>query len=162
VFVALGGNIEPLVRLVQAAQRLKQAFPDIRFSSCYQNVAVGFVGDDFINAAARFTSMLSPAALSERLHAIEEQCGRRRDDAKWAPRAMDLDLLLIGDQIANEPGLRLPRADLTRRAYMLGPVAELAPDRHHPLMARSMIELWRELKPKTPPLRRIALDLNAV
>jgi 2-amino-4-hydroxy-6-hydroxymethyldihydropteridine diphosphokinase len=160
IFVSLGGNIEPERRLSQAAQLLRAAFPDIRFSRCYRNPAVGFEGQDFINAAACFNVDVEIAQLLATLHQIEEQCGRRRDDPKWAPRAMDLDVLLIDQQVGEWPGLRLPRPDLLRRAYMLGPVAELAPSLRHPTAGQSMAELWQSLQPQTPPLTPVALDLN--
>jgi 2-amino-4-hydroxy-6-hydroxymethyldihydropteridine diphosphokinase len=162
IFVALGSNIEPERRLRQAAQLLKAVFPDVRFSHCYRNPAVGFEGQDFVNAAACFHAVADVPALLDTLHRIEEQCGRHRDDPQWAPRAMDLDVLLIDDHVGAWPGLRLPRADLLRRAYMLGPAAELAPDLMHPTVGRSLAELWRELEPQAPRLTRVALDLNGV
>jgi 2-amino-4-hydroxy-6-hydroxymethyldihydropteridine diphosphokinase len=159
-YVALGGNIEPERRLLQAATLLKQHFPGVVFSSCYQNQAVGFDGADFINAAAGFDTTLSLKALAESLHHIEEQCGRQRDDAKWAPRAMDLDILLYGQLIDHGPAVRVPRADLLRRAYMLGPMAELAPTLLHPEARRTLKDLWQELRPRTPALKQLALELN--
>ena len=161
VYVALGSNIEPRKRLTQAARLLTAEFPGIRFSSCFQNVAVGFDGADFINAAAGFDTKLTLAALVVLLHHIEEQCGRKRDDAKWAPRAMDLDILLYGEMISDSAVARVPRADLLRRAYMLGPMAELAPQLLHPEAHRTLADLWSELAPRTPPLSRVTIDLNA-
>ena len=162
VFLALGSNVDAERRLRQAATLLKQGFPGIRFSACYRNPAVGFEGDDFVNAAALFQSDADIPALLERLHAIEEQCGRYRDDPKWAPRAMDLDVLLLDHRVGEWPGLKLPRPDLMRRAFMLGPAAELAPQFRHPVAQRTLAELWAALAPTTPPLTRIALDLNRV
>ena len=160
-YVALGSNVDPAVRLRQAAALLRGLHADIRFSACYQNVAVGFDGADFINAVAVFATDVTLPELVSELHAVEERCGRRRDDPKWAPRAMDLDVLLLGVSVEHTPGSNLPRADLLRRAYMLGPAAELAPRLLHPQVGRSLGELWRELQPQTPPLRPLALDLNA-
>ena len=159
VLVALGSNVTAERRLAQAAALMKQAWPGIRFSACYRNPAIGFAGDDFINAAAVFQAAADIPALLAALHAIEAQCGRQRDDPKWAPRTMDLDVLLIDDLVGEWPGLKLPRADLLRRSYMLAPAAELLPDRRHPLDGRSLTELWRVLAPP-PVLTRIALDLN--
>jgi 2-amino-4-hydroxy-6-hydroxymethyldihydropteridine diphosphokinase len=162
IYIGLGSNIEPERRLAAAAGLLRTGFPDIRFSSCYQNCAVGFEGADFINAAASFNADCSLEQLISRLHRVEEQCGRQRDDAKWAPRAMDLDVLMYGDLISDSPLARLPRPDLLRRAYMLGPMAELAPALVHPLVRRAISELWQELAPQTPPLTRLTMDLNAL
>ena len=160
-WVAIGGNIEPERRLPQAARLLRARFPDVRFSRCYRNAAFGFDGADFYNAAACFDTALAVPELLAALHAIEAQCGRGRADPKWAPRAMDIDLLAYGDATGRFEGATLPRPDLLRRAYMLGPMAELAPAWRHPLAGRTLAELWRELAPSTPPLTDTRLDLNA-
>ena len=161
VLVALGSNIAPAQRMQQAARLLRAEFAGVRFSSCYQNPAAGFSGDDFVNAAAAFDTALPVEQVRVKLQAIEAACGRQRDDPKWAPRAMDLDILLYGDTISATPGLQLPRADLLRRGYMLGPAAELRPERVHPIALRTLAVLWRELAPAGPSLTRLALDLNA-
>ena len=142
VLVAAGSNIEPERRLAAAMGDLAREFPGVRFSTAYRNAAVGFKGKDFINFVAAFDSPLSPAAILERLHAIEARYGRERSAPKWAPRAMDLDLLLYGDLVFESPGLRLPRPDLVKRPYMLGPAAEVAPDMRHPTMGLTLAELW--------------------
>jgi 2-amino-4-hydroxy-6-hydroxymethyldihydropteridine diphosphokinase len=80
-----------------------------------------------------------------RLHAAEAACGRARDAPKWAPRTMDLDILLFGATVCAEPGLTLPRPDLVRRPYMLGPAAEIAPDVVHPTERRTLRDLWFEM-----------------
>jgi 2-amino-4-hydroxy-6-hydroxymethyldihydropteridine diphosphokinase len=161
VLVALGSNIAPAARMQQAAVLLKAAFTGVRFSACYQNPAAGFSGDDFINAAAAFSTALPAEAVRAQLQGIEAACGRHPDDPKWAPRAMDLDILLFGDLVSAAPGLQLPRGDLLRRAYMLGPAAELQPGRVHPTARRTLAALWTGLAPGCPPLTRIGLDLNA-
>jgi 2-amino-4-hydroxy-6-hydroxymethyldihydropteridine diphosphokinase len=96
------------------------------------------------------------------LRAIELRCGRHRDDPKWAPRAMDLDLLLYGDCIEKTPEYRIPRPDLLRRRYMLQPLADLAPGLRHPLTGRRIEEHLAELGADAPALTAIDLDLNRV
>jgi 2-amino-4-hydroxy-6-hydroxymethyldihydropteridine diphosphokinase len=161
-YIALGGNIEPAARMSAAARLLKARFPDARFSGCYRNPAVGFDGEDFFNAVAGFETALPVLPLLQLLHAIEERCGRSRDDPKWGPRAMDIDLLLYGDEIGAGPGYVLPRPDLLRRAYMLGPLAELAPQLRHPLAGQSMAELWAAMPQTAGAMERTALDLNTL
>ncbi len=161
VFVALGSNIDPNARLQSAARLLKSHFPDARFSSCYRNAAVGFEGDDFINAVVVFSTDLPVAELLGVLHAIEEQCGRSRADSQWGPRAMDLDLLLYGNEIGEGVGYVLPRRDMLRRAYMLGPLAELAPDVPHPVARETIGALWRAFPQGEHPMTPTAPDLNA-
>ena len=156
VYVAAGSNIEPERHVQQAVEELARAFPGVRFSSWYRNRAVGFDGEDFINLVAGFTTAQPVHAVLERLHAIEERCGRGRDAPRWAPRSMDLDVLLYGDLVCEEPGLKLPRPDLVKRAYMLGPLAEIAPEVLHPTAGVSVGELWRRFDQDAHPLERLA------
>ena len=161
VFVALGSNIDPDAQLLQAARLLKASFPDVRFSSCYRNRAVGFDGADFINAVAGFSCTLPVIELLGCLHAIEERCGRGRGAPKWEPRAMDLDLLLYGEQVGEGSGYTLPRRDLLRRPYMLGPLAELAPQLLHPVARRTIGALWAEFPQAEHLMTATEPDLNA-
>lgn len=142
VLVAAGSNIDPERHLATAMRELAREFPGVRFSTAYRNAAVGFEGEDFINLVAAFDSALPPFAILARLHAIEAHCGREREAPKWAPRSMDLDLLLHGDLVQDAPGLRLPRPDLVKRPYMLGPAAEVAPAMRHPTLGLTLGELW--------------------
>jgi 2-amino-4-hydroxy-6-hydroxymethyldihydropteridine diphosphokinase len=153
VYVAAGSNIEPRVNLARAAAELRQSFPDVRFSPWYQNRAAGFSGEDFVNLVAGFHTELPLPQVLERLHQIEALCGRPRDAARWAPRSMDLDVLLYGDLVCDEPAVKLPRPDLLRRAYMLGPLAALAPQVVHPTAGVSIGELWRRFDQAAHPLQ---------
>jgi len=152
VYVAAGSNVAPERNLARAVAELGREFPGVRFSPWYRNRAVGFQGDDFINLVAGFPTALPPAELLARLHAIEALCGRAREAPRWAPRPMDLDVLLYGDLICDEPGLRLPRPDLLKRAYMLGPLADLASEVLHPTAHLTIGELWRRFDQASHPL----------
>ncbi|HXB17867.1 MAG TPA: 2-amino-4-hydroxy-6-hydroxymethyldihydropteridine diphosphokinase [Steroidobacteraceae bacterium] len=160
VYVAAGSNVEPERHMSQAVAELERAFPGVRFSSWYRNRALGFEGEDFINLVAGFTTTLPVRAVLERLHAIEARCGRPREAPRWAPRSMDLDVLLYGDLVCEEPGLKLPRPDLVKRAYMLGPLAELAPEVMHPTARLSVGELWRRFDRDAHPLERLTRPLG--
>jgi len=162
VFVAIGSNIEPQMRLQQAARALKQHFAGARFSGCYRNRAFGFEGADFLNAVAGFDTQLPIRELLLTLRGIEAQCGRGSADSKWQARAMDLDLLLYGQAVERGADYSVPRPDLTRRAYMLGPLAELAPQWRYPPDGPTIGELWERFARGEHPLHRDALDLNAV
>jgi 2-amino-4-hydroxy-6-hydroxymethyldihydropteridine diphosphokinase len=146
VYVAAGSNVEPTAILRRALDALARHFAPLRLSRTYRNRAVGFEGDDFLNLVIAFDTSLDVHAVLERLHEAEAACGRAREAPKWAPRSMDLDILLYGNLVCEEPGLVLPRPDLLRRPYMLGPMAELAPELLHPTAGRTMAELWRELE----------------
>jgi 2-amino-4-hydroxy-6-hydroxymethyldihydropteridine diphosphokinase len=158
VYVAAGSNVAPERNLTRASGALRREFPGVRFSPWYRNRAVGFEGEDFINLVAGFDTELPLPEVLARLHAIETDCGRPRGAPRWAPRSMDLDVLLYGDLVCDEPRLKLPRPDLLQRAYMLGPLAQLAPEVMHPTARLSIGELWRcfdqaahPLLPVTPP-----------
>lgn len=155
VFVAAGSNIDPERNLTAASREMASAFPDIRFSPWYRNRAVGFEGADFINFVAGFTTDLPIPDLVGRLRAIEERCGRPRAAPKWASRSMDLDILLYGDVVCDEPGLTLPRPDLLKRPYMLGPMADLAPEVVHPTANATIGELWQRFDRAVHPMTRV-------
>ena len=159
-YVSGGSNLDAGRNLVLAARALRARHPGTRFSRCYRNAAIGFDGPDFINFVAEVPVAGTPALLKGELECIETQCGRTRDAPKWAPRAMDLDILLFGDVVQDAPGLKLPRPDLLRWAFMLGPLAELAPDLVHPLQQRRIAELWDEFDQRAHPLVAGPLDLN--
>jgi 2-amino-4-hydroxy-6-hydroxymethyldihydropteridine diphosphokinase len=143
VYVAAGSNVAPERNLARAVAELTREFPGARFSPWYRNRAVGFEGEDFINLVTGFDTDLPVRAVLAKLHAIESRYGRPRAAPRWAPRSMDLDVLLYGDLVCDEPGLKLPRPDLLKRAYMLGPLAALAPEVLHPATHLTIGELWR-------------------
>jgi len=155
VYVAAGSNVAPEANLTRAVAELAAGFPGARFSPWYRNRAVGFAGDDFINLVAGFDTELPLAEVLERLHAIETLCGRPREAPRWAPRSMDLDVLLYGDLVCDQPHVKLPRPDLLKRAYMLGPLAALAPEVRHPTAGATIGELWRAFDQAAHPLERL-------
>jgi 2-amino-4-hydroxy-6-hydroxymethyldihydropteridine diphosphokinase len=156
VYVAAGSNVAPEANLERALAELARAFPGARVSPWYRNRAAGFAGEDFINLVVGFDTELPLEAVLERLHAIEALCGRGRDAPRWAPRSMDLDVLLYGDLVREEPAVKVPRPDLLKRAYMLGPLAALAPEVMHPTAGATIGELWRAFDQAAHPLERLA------
>lgn len=155
VYVAAGSNVEPERHVALAVAEIARQFPGARCSPWYRNRAVGFDGADFINLVVGFTTAVPVRALLERLHAVEAHCGRPRDAPRWAPRTMDLDVLLYGDLVCDEPGLKLPRPDLLKRAYMLGPLAALAPEVMHPTAHLTIGELWQRFDRTAHPLEAV-------
>ena len=92
------------------------------------------------------------------LQKIEAACDRPPDAPKWAPRTMDLDILLFGDLVSDEPGLKIPRPDLVKRPYMLRPIADIAPDVRHPLLGKTMRELWESFEGDAHSMVEVSLD----
>lgn len=156
VFVAAGSNIEPQDKLRLALALLRERFGALHVSRAYRNRAVGFNGDDFVNLAVGFSTDAAIEEVVKTLQQIEEHCGRPRTAPKFAPRAMDLDLLMYDDLVRHD-GIVLPRPDLTRRAYMLGPMADIAPGRKHPVLGTTFAELWRSFDRAAHPMEAIEL-----
>lgn len=130
-YVALGANLEnPAAQIRRAMQELEQV-ADTRvtaWSSIYRTAPVGFLDQpDFVNAVARLETRLLPRAMLETLFAIENLHGRRRTQPN-APRTLDLDLLLYGSLVIDEPGLQVPHPRLHQRGFVLVPLAEIAAD----------------------------------
>lgn len=157
-YVAAGSNVRPRASLTRALAILSREFPGLRASRACVNAAVGFTGDDFINLVVAFPTELAPEVLSERLKAIERECGREPGAPKWGPRTLDLDLLLCGDIVGRFQGVRLPHPDLLTRAWVLGPLAEFAPGLTHPLLGEKFGDLWRRFDQRAHPLTPVELD----
>lgn len=131
--VGLGGNVGEPARTLREAFAALDALPGtrlLRASRLYRTPAWGRRDQpDFVNAAAIVETSLSPQQLLAALLAIEQRFGRDRASVdRWGPRSLDLDLLLHGDAVLDEPGLTLPHPHLHARAFVLVPLAEIAPD----------------------------------
>ena len=141
-YIALGANLgDRAANITAALEKLRQT-PDIdltKASTFIENPAVGGPPDSppFLNAAAEIITSLSARAILDRLLAIEKEIGRVRRE-KWGPRPIDLDLLLYGDQIIDEPGLTVPHPLMHQRRFVLEPLAEIAPDLLHPVLKRTI------------------------
>lgn len=131
--VGLGGNIGDVAAALHDALAALDALPGtrlLRTSGFYRTPAWGVEAQpDFVNAAAVLETMLTPRALLEALLGIERAHGRERsaDGRRWGPRTLDLDLLLYGDAVIDVPGLVVPHPHLHVRAFVLVPLAEIAP-----------------------------------
>ena len=130
-FVGIGANLgDPVARVREAITALA-ALPQTQLvaaSSLYRSAPLGYTAqDDFVNAACLLETSLAPRALLDRLRAIEEAAGRERP-FRNAPRTLDLDLLLYGGDVIDEPGLAVPHPGLHERAFALAPVVELDPE----------------------------------
>lgn len=157
VFVSAGSNVEPVRHLRMTLAELRQRFGALRVSRAYRNAAVGFEGPEFINLVVGFRTGEPVRQVIATLREIGERCGRPRTAPQWAPRAMDLDILLYDALVCATPDLTLPRPDLLRRAYMLGPLAEIAGDLVHPQSGQTIGELWKGFDRGSHPLTPVEL-----
>jgi 2-amino-4-hydroxy-6-hydroxymethyldihydropteridine diphosphokinase len=157
-YVAAGSNVRPRESLAEALRLMSRDFPGLRASRAYANAAVGFTGDDFINLVVTFPCELATDELLGKLKDIERACGRLPGAPKWGPRTLDLDLLLHGGTVGRVGGKTLPHPDLLTRAWVLGPLAELAPGLMHPVTGESFGALWRRFDQRAHPLTPAALE----
>lgn len=139
-YVALGSNLDDpraqVLRGFDALARLPQARL-LRRSPLYLTPPWGIAEQPaFVNAVAEVETELAPLALLQSLLAIERSFGRERSGLRWGPRTLDLDLLLYGDRVLKEDELVLPHPRLAERAFVLRPLADLAPSLHVPGQGR--------------------------
>ena len=134
-----------------ARSRLRAMLANVRASSSYETVPEGVEGEQpaFLNAAVIGETHLSARDVLDALLAIEAERGRERPFAR-AARTLDLDLVLFGDQIIDEPGLTVPHPRFRERRFVLEPLAEIAPDLRDPTSLRSIADLLDELTRSTP------------
>jgi 2-amino-4-hydroxy-6-hydroxymethyldihydropteridine diphosphokinase len=142
-YLSLGSNVDAIRHLRIAVQALRERFGDVVLSPVYRTRAVGFDGPDFHNAAAVIESDLDPHALNAWLHALEDAHGRDRTGPRYGDRTLDIDIVLFDDCVVEGAGnLRIPRPEL-KHAFVLRPLAEIAPDVAVPGDGRTLAQLWR-------------------
>lgn len=153
VYLSLGSNQEPQRYLRAALDELHARFGRLEVSPAYRSAAVGFDGADFVNLAVGLDTDLAPAALNDWLHALEDRHGRRRDVPRYADRTLDVDIVLYDDLVMQGAGhLDIPRKEL-QHAFVLRPIADIAPQLRHPVSGRTMAQLWAAFPAEREPLR---------
>ncbi|PYC29157.1 2-amino-4-hydroxy-6-hydroxymethyldihydropteridine diphosphokinase [Aquipseudomonas alcaligenes] len=144
IFLGLGSNTERELRLVAGLDALAGFLHDLRCSPVFESRPVGIRSGNFYNLVVSARTDLSLAELDRRLKFIEADNGRYAPERKGLP--LDIDVLLYGDLAGSFDGLELPRAEILRNAFVLWPLALLAPEALHPLAGKPFAELWREVR----------------
>ncbi|MBU3729703.1 MAG: 2-amino-4-hydroxy-6-hydroxymethyldihydropteridine diphosphokinase [Phycisphaerales bacterium] len=154
-YVGVGSNLGDRSATIRTAIARLDAHPGIRVLRCsglIETAPVGPPQPSYINGAVAIETTLGPAALLGALLQVERELGRVRDPAeRMGPRTLDLDLLMYGDRVIDEPGLSVPHPRMAERAFVLVPLAEIAPNAVNPRCGRTVASLVRELVGPTPP-----------
>ena len=156
VFVGLGSNLgerEAMIRLALEALSRLPGTHLVKASSLYDTEPVGEVDQpNFLNAVAQLDTELTARQLLWNLHLIEKRLGRVRTQ-RWGPRTIDLDLLLYGSLVLDEPELTVPHPELTARSFVLVPLVELDPLLVHPVTGETLLHHLSRLNTR-PPVKR--------
>ncbi|MFN2359468.1 MAG: 2-amino-4-hydroxy-6-hydroxymethyldihydropteridine diphosphokinase [Marinobacter sp.] len=143
VYVSIGSNVDRTRYITAALDALGAWFDELLISSVYESESVGFDGSPFYNLVVGVDTTLSVAGLSVRFKQLEEENGRRRDVPKFSARTLDLDILTFDNEVGNIDGVELPRGEILKNAFVLRPLAEIAPNDIHPVCGKSYEDLWR-------------------
>ncbi|UPG94103.1 2-amino-4-hydroxy-6-hydroxymethyldihydropteridine diphosphokinase [Luteibacter aegosomatissinici] len=158
-YLSLGSNIDAPRWLAAAVGELRARFGELAVSPVYRSAAVGFDGPDFFNLAVGLDSDLGPEALNDWLHALEDRHGRVRGGDRYASRTLDVDIVLYDDLVLSGKGhLQLPRGEL-RHAFVLKPMADIAPEVRHPVTGQTMAALWAAFPAGEEPLTEAPMPL---
>jgi 2-amino-4-hydroxy-6-hydroxymethyldihydropteridine diphosphokinase len=155
-FVGLGSNLGEREVMIRQALEALSKLPQttlVKASSLYDTEPVGEVDQpNFLNAVAQIDTELTPRQLLWNLFLIEKRLGRVRTH-RWGPRTIDLDLLLYGGLVIEEPDLTVPHSELARRSFVLVPLVELDPLLVHPVSGDTLVHLLSRLNTR-PPVKR--------
>lgn len=157
IHIGVGSNIEPQRHVPAALASLEADYGPLIVSTLYRCAAVGLDGPCFINAVVGLRSGVALETLHEQLKALERKAGR--DHSKGlAGRELDLDLLLFGEERIASGGIVIPRPDILGYAFVLRPLAEMAPDARHPVTGRSYAWHWKHFEGEDIALEPVRLD----
>lgn len=158
VYLSLGSNIDPEANLRLGVSELEKRYGELTLSPVYRSRAVGFEGDDFLNLVAGLKTDDTIESIAEDIEAIHRVAGRDRGAERYSSRTLDIDLLTWGDVVTTVPPVRLPRKDILEYAFVLKPLADIAPEERHPETGRRYIEHWEEMSLQAAGLNRIDVE----
>ena len=158
VYISLGSNIDREELTRAGVDALQKRYGELVLSSVYESEAVGFEGDSFYNMVIGLQTDDDVFQVFQVLRLIEDENGRDRSGPRFSSRTLDLDLLLYDDLIINQDKLQIPRDEILLRAFVLWPMAEVAPDLLHPEVNKTYAELWAEFDKEKEKLEPIEFD----
>ena len=143
IYISVGSNVDKEKHTKSGLQGMSQAVGELTLSSVFESESVGFEGNNFYNLVVKANTSLSVEQVCVVLKKIEQDNKRQRVEQKFAPRTLDLDLLLYDRQVTTQP-IELPRPEVLYNAFVLKPMAEIAANETHPIVKKTYANLWQE------------------
>lgn len=159
VYVSIGSNIDREKNIETAVRELDDSYGPLMLSTVYESESVGFDGDDFLNLVAGFDTDAPIETVITRLRAIEKACGRERPDNDERSRTLDIDLLIYGDLSRHDDEIDIPREEIGHYAFVLLPLAQIAPEHRHPETGIAFGEMWSSFREGEQQLRPADFEL---
>ena len=158
VYLGVGSNIERERYITAGLDALQGLFGDFALSSVYDSSAIGFDGQPFLNLVTAVHTDLGVGELARRLRHIEVEHGRPANATRFSARQLDIDILLYDDRVGVIEGVELPRGEILENAFVLCPLAQLAPDLRHPVQGETYASLWQAYDKDTQSLHKVAFE----
>ncbi len=160
VYISIGSNIDAENNIRLAIHALQEHYGRLILSSVYESEAVGFNGDNFLNLVAGLNTEDDVHEVALTLRKIEDENGRDRSGPRFSSRIVDLDLLLYDDLILKEDNLDIPRDEITKNAFVLLPLEEIAPQLIHPVSGKTMCDHWMSFDKESQKLWAVEFKVN--
>jgi 2-amino-4-hydroxy-6-hydroxymethyldihydropteridine diphosphokinase len=161
IYISVGSNVDKEKHTKAGLQGMYQAFGELTLSSVFESESVGFEGNNFYNLVVKANTKLSIAEVCRVLKKIEQDNKRQRGEQKFAPRTLDLDLLLYDRLVTSQP-IPLPRPEVLFNAFVLKPLAEIAADEIHPEVNIRYANLWQAYDKSQQKLWAIKFDWSPI
>ena len=144
IHLSIGSNIDRYQRITACLDTLHKQFGELAISRVFESESVGFDGDHFLNLVVGIESSLSVGKLLQQLRQIEDDNGRVRNGPKFSSRTLDIDILTYDNCVGVIDGVDLPRDEITKNAFVLWPMADIAADQKHPVLNKNYRQIWTE------------------
>lgn len=161
IYISLGSNINREYHIKHGLTELTKYYGALTLSSLYESASVGFDGTDFYNMVVCIETNDNIDHVANTLRNIEFKYGREKESKKFSPRTLDLDLLLYDNLVVDEPA-QIPRNEITENAFVLWPLAEIAPNEMHPINKQTYSFLWQQYNKESQQLTKIPFSWSNI
>lgn len=161
LYISLGTNINREYHVKHGLTELTKVFGSLTLSSLYESTAIGFEGSNFYNMVVRAETSSSLEDVAILLRDIEFKYGREKQAKKFSPRTLDLDILLFDELVLNTPA-QIPRDEITKNAFVLWPLAEIAEELKHPIINQSYGQLWNDYDKASQSITQIPFSWSHI